>query len=106
MSNELSQFCGVLQPGTGPLRSAVLLIRKFRGLHATEAPLLIPGNTHQIKNAAPEPVPDAVLGNAGHARAMVDRHFTDRRGGALNQDGQKAMPAVERENTVQRGAFE
>src|SRR5207249_4712478 len=85
---------------------ACLLVREFRDGHPPQPALLIPSDTHQIKNAAPEPVPYAIFGEPGHARAMINRHFLDRRTGAQNQDGQKAMPAVEREDTVQRGAFE
>src|SRR5438105_8679256 len=83
-----------------------LSIPKLRLGNRPQLAFEIPPDADQIKDAAPEPVPDAVFGDARHPRAMVDRNFFGGRPAAVNQDWQKAMPTVERENAVHRPAPE
>jgi len=83
-----------------------LFLRNLRKRHRTQTTLLIPGHAHQIKNSSSEPIPYAVLGSTRHARPVIHRDFLRSRAAAMNENGQKPMPAVEGEDTVESRALE
>src|SRR5207245_2914730 len=81
-------------------------LRNLPKRHRTQTALLIPGHAHQIKNSSSEPIPHAVLGSTRHARPMIHRDFLRSCAAAMNENGQKPMPAVEGEDAVESRALE
>src|SRR5436853_3993649 len=71
-----------------------------------QSSLLIPSHSDQIVNAATEPVPHAVFGNACRSLSMIHGNLPRLYAGAVNQDRQETMPAVERKDPVERRPLE
>src|SRR6266571_7449815 len=82
------------------------LLCELRQGDPPQSALLIPPDADQIKNPAPKPVPDTVFGHPRNAWPVVYGDFLRSCAPVLNQNRQKAMPAVERKDAGQRRAFE
>src|SRR6266571_2943089 len=82
------------------------LLCELRQGDPPQSALLIPPDADQIKNPAPKPVPDTVFGHPRNAWPVVHGDFLSGRAPALNENREKAMPAVEGEDAVQSRAFE
>ena len=62
--------------------------------------LLVPRNGDEIVDAATEPVPHAILRDAGHARPMIHRHFERAGAAAMHEHGQESVHIELRTNIV------
>src|SRR2546423_13478920 len=69
-------------------------------------PALHPPYRHQVIEAGEEPIPDAVLRAAVHARVMAYRHFRDGKAMHQGQRGKEAMHALEQRQPLHNGAAE
>src|SRR3954470_22146230 len=70
------------------------------------APPLVPRDRDQIVNAAPKAIEHAVLRNARHSRAVIDRNLLGRMSAAMHQHRQESVQAVKTKKTIQCRAFE
>src|SRR5437763_11542211 len=67
-------------------------------------PALHPPYRHEVIEAGKEPIPDAVLRAAVHARVMAYRHFRDGKAMHQGQRGKEAMHALEQRQPLYNGA--
>lgn len=70
-----------------------------------KAAFLIPGEADEIVEAASEPIPDAIFGDASDAGTMVDGNFKRAGAGSVDQDGEETMEAVKGEDALECSAL-
>lgn len=83
------QLSGVLYAGS-------VLRRESFNRHGLKTSPLIPGYRQQIRNPAPEPVPNAIFGNACDTGPMVDGKFQRSGARSVDENGQKPVHSIER----------
>jgi hypothetical protein len=71
-----------------------------------EGAFLEPADPDEVIEAAPEPVPDTVFGDAGSSGAVIDRDFLNAMAGGVDEHGEESVPSVEGEDAIEGGAVE